>query len=192
MNKHVQKSIISSADESRSLNCPLVGWYVQLQCSYSLPEQRPRPSSYILNVFPIPIPLLSVFLFLDLLASAEIREETQPQSITGTFQAPGPSDNDINTYEGGLKISRDRRLPAIEDVHPEVPATNGMTALPNSKDFMSSVMFSESSEEIEPERTTVESSWPHRFTSASALATNSTQLPGVGNTAIEGQHLAMT
>ena len=80
---------------------------------------------------PSPIPLLPFFLFLDLLASAELREETQPQSVTGAFQAPSPSDEDINTYESGLMISGDRCAPATEDVHTEMPTTNGMTVLLN-------------------------------------------------------------
>ena len=110
---------------------------------------------------------LTLFLFLDLLASAEIREETQPQSVTGTFQAPGPRE-DINTYEGGPTISRDRCPPAIENVHTEILMTNGMTVCSILKDSMSSVMFSESSEEIEPERATAESSWPHHFASSTS------------------------
>ena len=131
--------------------------------------------------------LLTLFLLLDLLASAEIREETQPQSVTGTFQAPGPSE-DVNTYEGGPTISGDRCPPAIENVHTEIPMTNGMTGLLNFKDSMSSVMFSESSKEIEPERATAESSWPHRFASASASATGSLPPPIVPEaTHIEGR-----
>lgn len=63
-------------------------------------------------------------LLLTLLASVGLREETLPRSITGTFQAPGPRDEDINTYQVGLM--GDSRLPAIENVHPEMLQTNGM------------------------------------------------------------------
>ena len=38
-------------------------------------------------------------------------------------------------------------------------------------------MFSENSEEVEPERVTAESSWTHLFTSENASATGSTPLP---------------
>jgi hypothetical protein len=55
---------------------------------------------------------------------------------------------------------------------------------------MSSVMFLESCEEIEPEepvRAVVESSWPYRFASTSASATSSTPPPIVLEaTPIEG------
>ena len=71
-------------------------------------------------------------------------------------------------------ISRDRFPPAIENVHTEMPTTNSMAILLNSKNSMSSVRFSESSEEIEPERTIAESFWPHHFASASASTTSST------------------
>ena len=67
-----------------------------------------------------------------MLASAEIREDTQPQSVTGPFQAPGSED--INTYDGGLTISRDRCPPTIENVHTEISMTNGMTVLLNSEE----------------------------------------------------------
>jgi len=46
---------------------------------------------------------------------------------------------------------------------------------------MSSLMFSESSKEIKPERAIAESSWPHHFASACASATNSTPPPNVGD-----------
>jgi len=96
---------------------------------------------------------LPLNLFLDLLASEEILEETQPQSITSTSQAPGPRNEDINSYEGGLMISGDPCPPAIENVR---------------------------TEETETECATVERSWPHRFASASAPETSSTQIPGPG------------
>jgi len=80
--------------------------------------------------------------------------------------------------------------PAIENDHTEMPTTNGMIVLLNSKDSMSSVMFSESSEEIEPEepeRAAIESSWPHRFASASTSVASSTPSPIVLEaTPIEG------
>ena len=107
-----------------------------------------------------------------MLASAEIRKETQPQSVTGTFQAPGPGDENIKTYGGGLVISGDRRPRAIEDVNTEMPTTNTMATVLNSIDTVSSMVFPERSEEIGPERATAESSWPHRFASASASASS--------------------
>jgi len=71
-------------------------------------------------------------------------------------------------HEGSRMILGDRGPPAIENVHTELSTTNGMTVLPNSTDSMSSVMFSESSKEIEPERAAAESPWQHRFASTSA------------------------
>ena len=54
---------------------------------------------------------------------------------------------------------------------------------------MSSVMFSESSEEIEPERATAESSWPHRFASTSIEG----QRPGGSlRSRAEGHHRTAT
>ena len=132
---------------------------------------------------PIPIPILSI-LFLDLLASAEIREETQLQSVTGTSQAPGPRDNDMDTSESG----RNRCHSVIENVHVEMRTTNSMTVLFDSEDFMSSVMFSAGSE---LERSTVESPWSHRVASESAPATSNTPLPTVPNARpIEGMRSA--
>ena len=125
-------------------------------------------------LIPSPIHLLSSSLFLDSLASAKIREETQPQPIPGT---PLPRDENINTYEGGLMISGEPCPPAIGTVQTEVPTTEGMIVLLNSKDSMSSVMFSESSEEIEPECAKVESSRPHRFALASTPANSGTPPP---------------
>jgi len=72
--------------------------------------------------------------------------------------------------------------PAIENVHTEIPMTNGMTVFLNSKESMLSLMFSESSEGIKPERAIAESSWPHHFASACASATTSTPPPNVGDT----------
>lgn len=112
------------------------------------------------SLMPSFIPFLPLKnLFLDLLASVEILEETQPQSITSTSQAPGPRNEDINSYEGGLMISGDPSPPAIENVH---------------------------TEESESECATVESSWPHRFSLASAPET-STQIPGPGEPPAEGE-----
>jgi len=105
------------------------------------------------SLMPSLIPFPPLNLFLDLLASVEIFEETQPQSITSTSQAPGPRNEDINSYEGGPMISGDPCPPAIENVH---------------------------TEETESECTTVESSKPHRFALASAPETTSTQIPGPG------------
>lgn len=141
---------------------------------------------------PIPHSPLSLFLLLDLLVTvvrAEIREETQLQSVTGTYQAPGPRDEDTRTYESSLIISGDRFPLATENVQTEIPTTEGMSFLLNSKakDSMSSMMFSGSSEEIEGERVAAESSWPHRFASVIASATGSTPSPLVlETTLIEG------
>ena len=129
---------------------------------YSAPTHR-RSSSRIqhatqilardTSLMPSLIPFLPLNLFLDLLASVEVLEETQPQPITSTSQAPSPRNEDINSYEGGLMISGDPSPPAIENVH---------------------------TEESESECATVESSWPHRFALTSAPKTNSTQIPGPG------------
>jgi len=120
-------------------------------------------------LMPSPIPLLSLFSFLDLLASAPIRED-QSQPITGTFQVVGTRDNDINTYEGGPMFSGDRCATAIENVRAEIRTTNSMPV-------------------CHTERATVESSWPHRPASPSAPVTSSTPLPSVpGDTPIEGTH----
>jgi len=86
-------------------------------------------------------------------------------------------------------ISGDHCPEVVENVHAEMLTTNSMTVLLNSKDFMTSMMFSARSEEIKPERATVERFMPHRFASASAPATSSTPLPTVpGATPIEGKH----
>jgi len=117
---------------------------------------------------PSPLALLPLFLFLDLLASAEIREEAQPQSIAGTFQGPDPRGEDINTYESGVMISSDPCPPVIESDLTEMPTTNSMFVFLNSE---------------EPECGAVENSWPHRF----ASATSSTSPPIVLEaTPIEG------
>lgn len=181
MNKGVQQSDISSADDSHSLNRPLA---VRHSAPYSSPVQQPRSACNaisgghhdILNAFPHPLLSLFKFSFSDRLASAEIEGETHPQPVTSTFQAPGPRDEDTNTYEGSLMISGDTCPPAIENAHTEM-STNSVAVFPNSKDSISPVMFPASSEEIEPERATAESSWPHHFASAGASATSSTPPP---------------
>ena len=85
---------------------------------------------------PSPSPLLSLFLVIDSLISAEIWEESHTQSVTGTFKAPGPSNEDISTYEGGLMTLGDCCPQAIEGVHTEMPTTNGMSVFLNSKGSM--------------------------------------------------------
>ena len=80
----------------------------------------------------------------------------------------------MDTSESG----RNRCHSVIENVHVEMRTTNSMTVLFDSKDFMSSVMFSAGSE---PERSTVEGPWSHRFASESAPATSNTPLPTVPN-----------
>ena len=134
MNKHVQQSDTSSTDESHSLNCALAVRYVQLRAPYSSPERLAWGAIsrvyHDISLMPSPTPLLYLFLFLDLLSSAEIREETQLQSVTGASQAPGTKEEDINTYEGSRMILGDYCLPGIENVHIELSTTDGRTAFP--------------------------------------------------------------
>ena len=128
---------------------------------------------------PSPSPLLPLFLVIDSLISAEIREESHTQFVTSTFKTPGPSNEDISACEGGLMTSGDCCPQAIEGVHTEMPTTNGMSGFLNSKGSMSLIIPSENSEEAEPERVavTVENSWTHLFTSENASATGSTLPP---------------
>ena len=129
---------------------------------------------------PFPVPIPSSILFIDLLASAEIREEAQPQSVTGPSQAPGPRDNEMDTDEGG----HDRCPSVIENVDVEILTTNSMSVLLDSKEFTSLAMFSAGGESEQ----TVESPWSHCFASANARATISTPLPTVPRArSIEGK-----
>jgi len=79
--------------------------HIQQSDISSVDESRslncPLAVRYVLNAFPPPLP---VFIF------------------------PGPRDKDINTDEGGPTISGDRCPPAIENVHTEIPMTNGITS----------------------------------------------------------------
>jgi hypothetical protein len=123
---------------------------------------------------------LPPFLFPDLSASTYIWGETQSDFATGTFRRPGSRSDSANVHEGRLTFLGNRRPSATGDAGAEITTTNRTIVLIIPKNTMSSAISSESSESIESEPASAESTLtPHRLSLPASAPTASTPPPSV-------------